>query len=118
MFKTVDNPFGVVTIAKVGEGPAKIVLTHATLAASDPKTTEFLLDIDAVWDSKSMTDQAEILNKAAVLHDCAGDVFEVLPTKLGSSSMIDSAVTLRRPNVIANSSSATSALAFALLARC
>jgi uncharacterized protein (TIGR04255 family) len=59
------------------EGPAKIVLTHATLAASDPKTTEFLLDIDAVW---AMTDQAEILNKVAYLHDCAGDVFEALIT--------------------------------------
>lgn len=61
-------------------GPAKIVLTHATLVPKDPKTTEFLLDIDAIWDSAPLTDQAEILKKAADLHDKEGIVFEALIT--------------------------------------
>jgi uncharacterized protein (TIGR04255 family) len=62
------------------EGPAKIVVTHATIAARDPKTTEFLLDIDAIWDSSPIADLQRALKCADDLHERVGVTFESLIT--------------------------------------
>jgi uncharacterized protein (TIGR04255 family) len=58
----------------------KVLVTQATLHATEPGTAEFLLDIDTLWDKESVLDNAEILHVVDQLHEIEGAAFEALIT--------------------------------------
>ena len=57
----------------------KILLAHATLVPTNPDTTEFLLDIDAVWDTAPV-ESKDILDLADRLHSAEKKAFYALIT--------------------------------------
>ncbi|MGH6857011.1 MAG: TIGR04255 family protein [Methylocella sp.] len=59
----------------------KVLVTQATLQPSAPNTTEYLLDIDTIWDHKALGDRTEIVATAERLHDIEGAAFESLITE-------------------------------------
>ncbi len=59
----------------------KIYITHATLQPADPvNTSEYLLDIEVVWDHSPITDFARALDKVDELHSIEGAIFEAVIT--------------------------------------
>lgn len=58
----------------------RIIITQATLQPVDVGTTEFLLDIDVVWDSQPLQNVTEIIGMAQRLHKVEGEIFERLIT--------------------------------------
>ncbi len=54
----------------------KIVVTQATLEPANPETSEFLLDIETVWDHQPINEFELAIEKAEALHDIEGAVFE------------------------------------------
>jgi len=58
----------------------KLLITKSTLQPVSPNTTEYLLDIDTVWDSKPLEDRAQIITTADQLHEAEGVAFEALIT--------------------------------------
>lgn len=58
----------------------KIFITHATIDPTTPKTSEYLLDIDAVCDSQALDGVDKITPVMDKLHDIQGGVFEALIT--------------------------------------
>jgi uncharacterized protein (TIGR04255 family) len=63
----------------ITEDDEKILITHATIAPSDPQTTEFILDIDAIWDKEpfGFDNVTEITER---LHKREGETFESIIT--------------------------------------
>jgi uncharacterized protein (TIGR04255 family) len=64
----------------IEENGTKILVTQSTLQPVSPDTTEYLLDIDTVWDSESIGDHTRIMATAEQLHDTEGAAFEALIT--------------------------------------
>jgi uncharacterized protein (TIGR04255 family) len=58
----------------------KILITHATINPVTPNTSEYLLDIDAVWDHGPLNGSDAIIPVVDKLHDIEGGVFESLIT--------------------------------------
>jgi|ERR1700732_1200681 len=58
----------------------KVLLTQATLQPRVPDTTEYLLDIDAIWDHRPAGNRTEIIDIIEKLHDIEGEAFEALIT--------------------------------------
>jgi uncharacterized protein (TIGR04255 family) len=58
----------------------KMIVTKATLQQAVADTTEYLLDIDTIWDKATLTTQPELLAMAESLHDVEGAAFEALIT--------------------------------------
>lgn len=58
----------------------KIFVTHATIDPVMPKTSEYLLDIDVVWDHNHIDGTGKITPVMDRLHDIEGGVFEALIT--------------------------------------
>jgi uncharacterized protein (TIGR04255 family) len=58
----------------------KVIFTQATLQPVAPNTTEYLLDIDTLWDKEPLADQEQIIAMAQTLHDIEGAAFEDLIT--------------------------------------
>jgi uncharacterized protein (TIGR04255 family) len=65
----------------VAEDQTKILITHATIAPSAPGTTEFLLDIDAIFDGRPLELIEDILGTAKTLHATEGCAFEAIITE-------------------------------------
>ena len=59
----------------------KIYITHATIDPTTPKTSEYLLDIDAVCDSHTLDGVDKITPVMDKLHDIQGGIFEALITE-------------------------------------
>ena len=59
----------------------KIVVTQATLQPSAPSTSEFLLDIETVYDHAALTDIDEAMEKVERLHAVEGAIFGSLITE-------------------------------------
>jgi len=58
----------------------KVLLTQATLQPRAPDTTEYLLDIDTIWDHRDLNSRTEIIDMVEKLHDIEGEAFEALIT--------------------------------------
>ena len=58
----------------------KVFITHATINPATPKTSEYLLDIDVVWDHQPLDGIDQITPVLDKLHDIEGGVFETLIT--------------------------------------
>ncbi|MGB8982655.1 MAG: TIGR04255 family protein [Anaerolineales bacterium] len=63
----------------------KIFVTQATLQPADPKNSEFLLDIETVWDRQPITDFVEAMEKVELLHAMEGAIFESFITDAARS---------------------------------
>jgi len=59
----------------------KVLVTQATLQPNTPNTTEYLLDIDAIWDHQVLGSRTEIVAAVERLHDVEGAAFEALITE-------------------------------------
>ena len=60
----------------------KIYVTQATLQPADPvKTSEFLVDIEVVWDHSPITDFTKALDRVEQLHSIEGAIFEAVITE-------------------------------------
>jgi uncharacterized protein (TIGR04255 family) len=59
----------------------KVIVTQATIQPTEPGTTEYLFDIDTLWDKEPLDDQAAIMSAVEQLHDKEGAAFEALITK-------------------------------------
>lgn len=59
----------------------KVLVTQATLQPSAPNSTEYLLDIDTIWDHQTLGNRTEIVATVERLHDIEGAVFETLITE-------------------------------------
>ena len=57
-----------------------MLVTQATLVPTEPRTAEFLLDIDTLWDKEPVADSAKILQVVDQLHEIEGAAFEALIT--------------------------------------
>jgi uncharacterized protein (TIGR04255 family) len=64
---------------ETGDG-VKIYVTHATIDPTTPKTSEYLLDIDAVCDFQALDGVDKITPVMDKLHDIQGGIFEALIT--------------------------------------
>jgi uncharacterized protein (TIGR04255 family) len=58
----------------------RLYITHATLQPAMPNTSEYLLDIDTVWDQTPMDDPTQIMPHVDRCHVVAGSLFERLIT--------------------------------------
>jgi uncharacterized protein (TIGR04255 family) len=58
----------------------KVLVTQATLQPTAQDTTEYLLDIDAIWDHRELGSRTEIIDMLERLHDVEGAAFEALIT--------------------------------------
>lgn len=58
----------------------KLFITHATINPVTPKTSEYILDIDVVWDHQTLDGIDQITPVMDKLHDVVGGVFEALIT--------------------------------------
>jgi uncharacterized protein (TIGR04255 family) len=58
----------------------KLFITHATIAPATPKTSEYILDIEVVWDRQPLDGIDQITPLIDKLHDIEGGVFETLIT--------------------------------------
>jgi uncharacterized protein (TIGR04255 family) len=58
----------------------KVLLTQATLQPGAQETTEYLLDIDTIWDHRALSNRTEIIGMVETLHDIEGAAFEALIT--------------------------------------
>jgi len=58
----------------------KVIVTQATLQPTKPDTTEYLLDIDTLWDKEPLDDQEAIMSAVDQLHEIEGAAFEALIT--------------------------------------
>ncbi len=57
----------------------RIFVTQATIQPEEPlKSSEYLLDIEAVWDREHLTTIPDMMQKIERLHDIEGAVFEAL----------------------------------------
>jgi uncharacterized protein (TIGR04255 family) len=65
----------------VVEDQTKILITHATITPSAPGTTEFLLDIDILFDRHPLELIEDILATAETLHATEGRAFEAIITE-------------------------------------
>jgi uncharacterized protein (TIGR04255 family) len=71
----------------------KILITQATLQPPQPTqlaTTDYLLDIDIIWDQTLTADPIQIMEKTEQLHATEGAIFEALITD-ESRSIFDAA---------------------------
>ena len=59
----------------------KIIVTQATLQPSTPNTSEFLLDIETVYDQAEFTDFDQAMEKVDRLHAVEGAIFESFITE-------------------------------------
>jgi uncharacterized protein (TIGR04255 family) len=59
----------------------KVLVTQATLQPNMPNTTEYLLDIDTIWDQQALGNRTEIVATVERLHDIEGAAFEALITE-------------------------------------
>lgn len=59
----------------------KGLVTQATLQPSAPNTTEYLLDIDTIWQRQALGNRTEIIATVEKLHDIEGAAFEALITE-------------------------------------
>jgi uncharacterized protein (TIGR04255 family) len=58
----------------------KVIVTQATLQPTVPDTTEYLLDIDTLWDKEPLDDHEAIMSAVDKLHEIEGATFEGLIT--------------------------------------
>jgi uncharacterized protein (TIGR04255 family) len=58
----------------------KVLVTQATLQPIAQDTTEYLLDIDTIWDHRELGSRTEIIDMIERLHDIEGAAFEALIT--------------------------------------
>ncbi|MGB9426902.1 MAG: TIGR04255 family protein [Methylocella sp.] len=58
----------------------KVLVTQATLQFGAKDRTEYLLDIDMIWDHQALTSRNEIIEMVEKLHDIEGAAFEALIT--------------------------------------
>ena len=58
----------------------RIIVTRATLQPAGPSTTEYLVDVDTVWNAGTIGTHDEIMEKVDHLHDIEGAAFESLIT--------------------------------------
>lgn len=58
----------------------KLLVNQATLQPDAPNTTEYLLDIDTIWDQNALENRIEIIAMVERLHDIEGAAFEALIT--------------------------------------
>ncbi len=63
----------------------KVGVTQATLQAANPDTSEFLLDIETVWDHQAIEDSELAIEKVESLHAIEGAVFESFITDAARS---------------------------------
>ena len=63
----------------------KVGVTQATLQPANPETSEFLLDIETVWDHQPIEDFELAIEKVESLHDIEGAVFESFVTNAARS---------------------------------
>ncbi len=63
----------------------KVLVTQATLQPSRPNVTEYLLDIDTIWDHQVLSDRPQIADTVDKLHDIEGATFESLITEQARS---------------------------------
>lgn len=61
------------------EGGEKLIITHATLQPSDPKQSEFILDLDTIWDRDPLNFD-QVLDATEKLHTTEGCAFEAIIT--------------------------------------
>ncbi len=65
----------------VRQDGVKVIVTQATLQPATPKTAEFLVDIDTLWDKNPLADREQIIATVEKLHDIEGAAFEALITE-------------------------------------
>jgi len=58
----------------------KVIVTQATLQAAKPDTTEYVLDIDTLWDNEQLDGHEAIMSAVDTLHKIEGATFEALIT--------------------------------------
>ena len=58
----------------------KVIVTQATLHAAEPNTTEYLLDIDTLWDKEPLDSRDAIMAAVDKLHTIERATFEALIT--------------------------------------
>jgi uncharacterized protein (TIGR04255 family) len=58
----------------------KVLITQATLQIGAEDRTEYLLDIDAIWDHRALGNRVEIIDMVEKLRDIEGAAFEALIT--------------------------------------
>lgn len=58
----------------------KMIVTQATLEPASPNTTEYLLDIDTIWEKEPLADREQIIATTEALHNIEGQAFEALIT--------------------------------------
>lgn len=63
----------------------KVGVTQATLQPANPDTSEFLLDIETVWDHQAIEDSELAIEKVESLHDIEGAFFESFITDAARS---------------------------------
>ena len=64
----------------VRDDGVKVIVTQATLQPAKAGTTEYLLDIDTVWDKEPLVGQPQIMATVEKLHEIEGAAFEALIT--------------------------------------
>jgi uncharacterized protein (TIGR04255 family) len=58
----------------------KVLVTQASLQPKAPNTTEYLLDIDVIWDQHVLGSRNDIIAMAEKLHTIEGEAFKTLIT--------------------------------------
>jgi len=58
----------------------KVIVTQATLQPTKPDTTEYLLDIDTLWDKEPLDGHETIMSAVEQLHEIEGAAFRALIT--------------------------------------
>jgi uncharacterized protein (TIGR04255 family) len=61
------------------QGGEKLIITHATLQPSDSEKSEFILDIDTIWDREPLNFD-QVLETTEKLHTIEGSAFEAIIT--------------------------------------
>ena len=64
----------------VKDDTTKVIITYAKTIPTMPNHTGLLLDIDTIWDSKTINEEKDIIRKVKDLHRLEGAVFEALIT--------------------------------------
>lgn len=64
----------------VAKNGAKLLITHALIEPSSPERTEFILDIDTIWDSAPLEFE-KVMETTENLHGVEGGAFEAIITE-------------------------------------
>ena len=59
---------------------SRVIVTQVTLQATNPETTEYLIDVDTLWNAGPIEGLDAMMAKADELHGIEGAAFETLIT--------------------------------------